>query len=212
MQARNNFFMSAFPYTDTLYVGYGYTGTALQAEHDCKSHDPFWVMVFGYICGIVGIGTAASWVQIWMYQHLFPWAGRAISMGEGCRGGSGLCHRTRSQDCASSLPPSLTHPCLWTSEWTKEQYTISVSTPCFQSASGPMGLVHFSLGPILQCLLRLSLLFLCFFSVFFSSDFFSGSFISVPSFRKVRDSRILQPICFGWWHKKIENHCFFHLL
>lgn len=35
--------MSAFSYTDTLYVSYGYTGTVLQAERDCESHDPFLV-------------------------------------------------------------------------------------------------------------------------------------------------------------------------
>lgn len=29
---------------------------------------------------------AASWVRIWVFKHLFPWAGTAISMGEGCRG------------------------------------------------------------------------------------------------------------------------------
>lgn len=87
----------------------------------------FWSKRVGEICGIVVIGTAASWVQIWMYKACFP---GQVELYPREKDAGALCRRTRSQpqDCASSLPPSLTHPYLWTPESTEEQYTVSVST------------------------------------------------------------------------------------
>lgn len=143
------FFMSAFSYTDTLKVSYGYNGTVLQAKPDYKSHD------------LSSKGLVKS-VLLWAEKRsCFLGVQTPVSLGRQSficgRGMQGVCvagqgHR---QSCASSLPPSLTLPCLRTPEWLKSNNSICVHTPHFQSASGPKGLVQFSLGLILQFFLNL---------------------------------------------------------
>ena len=98
-----------------------------------------------------------------MYKHLFPCTGRAISVGEGCRGS--LLDDKVSATGLRMLPSPESHPSLSLDtrmNW-RAVHGACVHTPHYQATPGPTGLVHFSLGPILQCLVRLSLLFLCCF-------------------------------------------------
>lgn len=144
---------------------------------------------------------AASWV----YKHLFPQAGRALSTGEGCRG-SVLQHKGTDRAVHLPFPQALLIPVLGhQNDW--RAITASVSTLLTSSQHlAPKVLFIFPSGPSFSACSICSLFPV--FPLLLLGLLFQISFISVLSFRKIKDSRVLQTACFGWWHTKVENYWF----